>query len=124
MMNISKIIVLFFALLISYINSGLLKSNSIQEKSTNIEESFPSSDHFLFQNIFLYPISDLSFKNNLVPGKTEKFSQKIKISWVLRTGTLIIKNHQYPLKSEDKDPKLVVDIFGPPDIIFPFNYFW
>ena len=124
MMNISKIVVLFFTLLISYINSGLLKSNIIQEKSTNIEESYPSSDRFSFQNIFLCPISDLNFKNNLVPGKTEKFSQKIKIPWGLRPGTLIIKNHQYPVKSEDRDPTLITDLFGPPDISFPFNYFW
>jgi len=124
MMNISKIVVLFFTLLISYINSGLLKSNSFQEKLTNIEESYPSSDHFSFQNIFLCPISDLIFKNNLVPGKTDKLLQKIKIPWGLSAGTLIIKNHQYPLKSEDNDPTLIADLFSSSDISFPFNYFW
>lgn len=124
MMNISKTVVLFFTLLIFYINSGILKSNNIQEESSNTEESYPLSDGFSFQNIFLCPISDLNLKSNLVPEQTEKFLQKIKILWGLRPGTLIIKNHQYPLKFEDKDPTLIVDLFGPPDISFPFNYFW
>jgi len=125
MLNISKIVVLLFTLLISYINSGLLKSYGIQESYAKMEESYPSSSHqFSIQDIFLCPISELNFKNNLVPEKAEKILQKIKIPWDLRTGTLVIKNHLYPLKSDNQDPTLIADIFGPPDISFPFNYFW
>jgi hypothetical protein len=122
--NFSKIIILLFTLFISCINSGLLKSNSVQESLTNPEESYPSSHRFSIQNIFLCPISDLTLKHNLIPQKTEKFLQKIKIPWDLRPGALINKNNQDRLKSEDQDPTLVTDLFGPPDISFPFNYFW
>jgi len=124
MINFSKIVVLFFALLISSINSGLLIRNPTLQSLNNSVESFPSSDRFSIQNIFLCPISEIIFKNNLVPTKTEKFLQKIKNSWSLRAGTLVNKNHQYPLKSDNQDPTLIADIFGPPDISFPFNYFW
>jgi hypothetical protein len=124
MMNISKIVVLFFTLLISYINSGLLKSYSFQEKLTYIEESYPSSEHLSLQNIFLCPVPDLIIKNNQVPGKTDKLLEKIKIKWGLWAENLIIKNHLYHLKPEAEDPILIADLFSSSDISFPFDYFW
>jgi len=124
MINIFKIVVLLFTLLISYINSGLLKINSIQESLTNTDESYPSSDRYSIQNKFLCPISDLRFKDDLVPGKTKKILQKAKFHWSLKANASINKDYQYPSRSEDQDPTLVTDIFGPPDISFPFNYFW
>lgn len=124
MKSFSKIAVIFFAVLISYINSGLLMSSKTQQILNNLEQSYPSSDRFSIQNIFLCPFSDLILKTTLVQGNTDKFIQKIKIPWGLRSGAIIIKNHQYLLKSEDKNPTLIADLFGPPDISFPFNYFW
>jgi len=124
MINISKIVILLFTLLISYINSGLLKYTWAQERLAVYEESGSSSDRLSVQNIFICPPNDINFKNNPVPERAEKFLQKIKILWDLRTGIIIIKNHQYHLKSESQDPILITDLFGPPDISFPFNYFW
>jgi len=124
MVRFSKIVILFFTLLISYINSGLLVNTSGQDNITNPESSYPSTDQFSIQNIFLCPISDLNFKNNLVPGKTDKLLHKIKIPGIFRTGTIILKNHLYPLIADDRDDTFVADLFGPPDISFPFNYFW
>lgn len=124
MINFSRTIIVFFTLLISYINSGFLLSNNTQESIFNLETSYPSPDRYSIQNIFLCPVSDLNIKNNLVPSKTEKLLQKIKIQWGIRSGTLINKNPQYHLKPDNQDPSLIADIFGPPDISFPFNYFW
>ena len=124
MQNISKIIVLFIALVISYINSGLLRSVKIQDSVSFTEESYPATDRFSTWNILLFPISDIIVKNNLVPGKPVKPTQKIKIPWAIRSGTLVIKNHLYPLGSEVDDPVLFTDIFSASDISFPFNFFW
>lgn len=122
MKSISKIVVLFFIPLISYINLGLLKSDSFRGNLTG--ESIPSYGHFSFQDIFLCPLSDLVIKNNVVPGQPDKILQKIKIPWGIRSGAIIIKNHLYIIKREGDDPALRSDLFGQAEISFPFNYFW
>jgi hypothetical protein len=99
-------------------------NTSGQDNLTNMESSYPSSDRLSIQNIFICPISDLNFKNNLVPGKTDKFLLKLKIPCILRTGVLLIKNHQYPLKVNGHGASLFAEILAPQDISYPFNYFW
>jgi hypothetical protein len=124
MVIFSKTVILFLTLLISYINSGLLLNTSGQDNLTNMESSYPSSDQLSIQNIFICPISDLNFKNNLIPGKTDKFLLRIKIPCILKTGVLLIKDHQYLLKPNCHGASLFAEILGPRDISFPFNYFW
>ena len=121
---ISKIVIIFFALLISYINSGFLNDNAFQDSLTDTEESFPLLDDFSIQDKFICPVSDHNIYDPLSTGKTEKFLQKFKLQWSIKAITPTTKDNHFPLRSQDQNPSLVTWIYGPHDISFPFDYFW
>jgi hypothetical protein len=121
---ISKIVTLFLTILISFINSGILKNNIIQENFTNLKESYPAEEIISAQNLFIILVPELNIKSKLIPVKPERFFQKIKIPVILRTCILINKNHLFPLIYEVRNPVYSTDLFESPDISFPFTFFW
>lgn len=123
MIYLARTLVIFFSLLVFCLNSGLLISSRVLESISKFEESFPSPDPYSFQNILLFPVRDLTFEGYLTAGKPDRLIQKIKFPVYLATGSIVVKNHLYPSVSE-QDPGLITDLFDPPDISFPFSFFW
>lgn len=124
MLSFSRIVVFFFAFLLSIINSGLIRTTLVDNPLAEPEESYPSSHHFSIQNVFVWPASDHRLKDNLVPDKTQIIFQKTKLQWSLKPLIPSQTEIQYNPLSNNKDPKFLTDIYGPTDISFPFNYFW
>jgi hypothetical protein len=124
MLTISRLVIFFFAFLLSLINSGLISTNVLQNTLTEPEESYPTSHRISIQSIFVWTGSDHRLKDDLVPGNPLKIFQKSKLDWRLKPLVPSQSDIHYNLLSDNKDPELLTDIFGPADISFPFNYFW
>lgn len=123
-MRYYQIIILFFTVLISYINSGLCKVYDIQSSKVLREEPFPCIQHFSIIDYFLYTNIDVGTKNKFNPDKIDKFLQKTKF-WYNNANNELI--HKYPDGNYNHlltNPIFIIKIFSSPDICFPFNYFW
>ncbi len=124
MKSISNVVIIFFALLIFYINSGYLNDNAFQESLTDADELAPLYDNFSIQDKFICPVSDPGIYDPLFTGKTEKFLQKIKLQWNLKAISATTKDNHFPPRSQDQNPSLLTTVYSSHKISFPFDYFW
>ena len=115
---------LFFTVLISYLNSGLCKVSDIQSSKVIQEESFPYTQHISVIHYFLFTNIDVGSKNKLSPDRVIKFLRKIKLWCNTSNNELIAKYSDVNYSPLLNNPVLITRIFSPPDICFPFNYFW
>ena len=124
MLRISKIVALVLTVIISYLNSGIFKSNGLQE-NLSYPGQYPSDESTISaQNIFLVPVTEINLKIRLIPERIDKIPLKLNIPGGPRTVSLIFKRIIHPFSSENFDPNFITDIFGKPDISYPFTFFW
>jgi hypothetical protein len=124
MLSISKIVALILTVIISYLNSVIFKTDVLEE-NLSYPGQYPLVESTISaQNIFLIPVTEINLKIKLIPGRIDKIPQKMNIHWGARTGSLICKSQIYPFSIENFDPNFITDIFGNPDISYPFTFFW
>lgn len=124
MLKLVKIVIIFFTVLISFINSGLCRIYSAHNSLGLQEDPYPNIRRFSFIDYFLYTNLDIGSKDKINPAKFEKFLQKIRSWQYINNNEVISKYLQIRFYSILKDPTFIIKVFSPPDICFPFNYFW
>ena len=124
MLSIFKMILLFFTVLITYINSGLGEvylANDIKSLNDNA-----SQDARFISAVSIIQLTNIEFgiKNKLSSERFIKFSQEIKSCLNLIKNNLTFKNQVRNITPLLKDPIFKAKVLKSQEICFPFNYFW
>ncbi|MDP4221989.1 MAG: hypothetical protein Q8868_01640 [Bacteroidota bacterium] len=123
MLNIFRIVVLVLSVLIAYINTGILRMQ--RPKSDNIlsDNTLPHSSQFVNVDYFLLINNYSGSRIKISPVNFDKYLQKINFLQNLLREVLINRYFGFSFKTLRQEA-IILPIFSPPDIIFPFNYFW
>lgn len=123
MSKLFRIIVLLFTILITYINTAVINLTYLKSDQALSRTSFPYSYQFITVDSLLLINADFGSKIKISPDKFDKYSQKINFLWKLQRILLVNRYFNFSIKILQTS-STIFSVFSPPDICFPFNYFW
>jgi hypothetical protein len=124
MFGVHKIATVVITVLISCLNSGILKTSFPEDSLRGFEKGCPTEQTITVLNLFLSPVPEVNARIKLTNVLSQKLNQNIKFPVWLKTSVLVNKNHLHPISYEDIDPNKNSDLFNRSDISFPFKFFW
>jgi hypothetical protein len=124
MFGVHKIATVLLTVLISYLNSGILKTSIPEDNLRGFEKGCTTEQTITVLNLFLSPVPEVNARIKLTNVLSHKLNQNIKFPVWLKTSVLVSKNHLHSISYEDIDPNNNADLFNRSDISYPFKFFW
>lgn len=124
MFNALKAMVFLLAVLLSSVNYSLNRIVSGGNSLSYYEDTFTALPDCAETEYISGQGSDNGLKIKFISFRLEKIVQKIRILKLFHNNISVFRFLPKTFIIHIPDPVLRADIFSPPDICFPFNYFW